>query len=158
MLLKLQEFLTGNNLYCSISNIFSQYVGIKTYYEQALFVMEHVLYVSPDRNLCYYRESIIQHMLFLCSQSVYLKELCHPKILMLQAYDLQFNTQYLDTLLTYMECLFNIAECARRLNLHYNTIKYRLEIIQTICKINYDDINEVTELLISRKIIKKDNQ
>lgn len=77
----------------------------------------------------------------------------HPGILKLDEYDKENNTEFLNTLFTYIDCLGDMRKAADNLYLHYNTLKYRMEKIENIMDINLKDNEElIHRLYLSKKI------
>ena len=52
----------------------------------------------------------------------------------------------------YLECNGSIADCAQRYYMHYNSIKYRLKVIQSVCGVDLNDPNTFVQLYLSFKI------
>lgn len=53
------------------------------------------------------------------------------------------NTDYIDTLRTYINCNYNISETARLCSLHRQSLLYRLEKIEELCGMslkNHEDL------------------
>lgn len=64
-----------------------------------------------------------------------IKDFYYPLIEDLIDYDNKNNTSLIITLYTYFECQFNKKECAKKLFIHINTLKYRLS---RIIELGYD--------------------
>ena len=54
----------------------------------------------------------------------------------------------LETLKVYVECGFNYREAARILNVHHNTIRYRLEQFSDITGLEITDQDDLLTILI----------
>lgn len=67
-------------------------------------------------------------------------------------YDLEFKTNFLDTLYIYLVTNKSLIETSKRLFVHKNTITYRLEKIKELFGVEYDDYNQnivyITSILI----------
>ena len=58
-------------------------------------------------------------------------------------HDIAKNTDYIETLRTYINCNYNISETARLCSLHRQSLLYRLEKIEELCGMslkNHEDL------------------
>lgn len=77
----------------------------------------------------------------------------HPAIRSIMEYDREFNTDYLKTLRLYLDHFCNLKETAADLDIHYNTMKYRVSMIEKIMDRSLRDDNVLKmQLYISIKI------
>lgn len=63
----------------------------------------------------------------------------HPVFRMIQTYDHEYHLGYLHTLLAYLRHQGNMRDTANELNIHYNTMKHRLSVIEEIIGIRLRD-------------------
>ena len=150
---KIKHFLRENHLYCGCSNTFSNILELKTYYTQTTIALKFGIRCTPEYSILYYKDYMINHILSICSSSISLSTIVHPFINMLQKHDQIYHTEYLKTLSVYLSCNGNLSECSRVLNVHYNTVKYRINTIQTIGEIDLKNPDVTTMLQISLKIL-----
>ena len=75
--------------------------------------------------------------------------LCHPGLLLLCEYDRNNDSQYVQTLYTYLKNNQNAVRSAKELYIHRSTFLYRLEKIREIVRCNFDDPEEVLYLQLS---------
>lgn len=155
---KLKYFLRENQLFCGCSNVFSNIMDVKTYYAQTNTALDLGRKRVPDYYFHYYKDYMLDHMLSLCSRSTSLASMCHPALFSLRHYDQSYNTSYFSTLSTYLECNGNLSECARLLNVHYNTMKYRIKMIQSIGEIDLKSIDIMATLRLSFKILEYEDR
>ncbi|NDL67079.1 PucR family transcriptional regulator [Anaerotalea alkaliphila] len=71
----------------------------------------------------------------------------HPAVRLLEAFDRENNTEYGHTLRVYVTCLCNSAKAIGKLNIHRNTLLYRLHKIERITGVDLDDTMTCTHLL-----------
>ena len=61
-----------------------------------------------------------------------LKEYVQTTLGKLIAYENQYSTPLIDTLYTYIQCEFNARLTAEKLFIHYNSVRYRLEVLEQL--------------------------
>lgn len=152
---RIESFLCDNDLYAGVSNLFFDIAHFKIHYEQA----EHVLRrADKQTRLVFFYDYIWEYVLDICQQRVSLRHLSHPIIHALANYDAQYGTEYLHTLETLLDCNGKLTDCAKALNVHYNTVKYRLKNIQQIIGADINDLHVMAQLLLAFKIYRELNQ
>ena len=82
-------------------------------------------------------------------QNSWLKSLLHPDFLRLIQCDLENNTQYTSSLYWYLFYSGNYTDAANQLNLHRNTLIYRINKIQELIHFDMDNINDKELFLLS---------
>lgn len=68
-------------------------------------------------------------------------------------YDKKYATCFTESLFAYLENAWNVVESAKALNIHRNSMGYRLEKIQEILKISLKDKNTGFHIHLSLKIL-----
>jgi DNA-binding PucR family transcriptional regulator len=91
-------------------------------------------------------------MLELLNQKYPIENFYHPALLTLLEYDEQYNTNYVEFLIIYLACGNNNNLCAKCFDIHYNSVKYRLNVIQEISNIDIKNIKELMNLYITCQI------
>lgn len=74
--------------------------------------------------------------LFLNTQKNELKDFVDEVLGVIISYDEKYETELLQTLKVYLECNHNMAQSAKKLYVHTNTIKYRLKTIKQILNVD----------------------
>ena len=78
----------------------------------------------------------------------------HPVITKILAYDRECGTRYLDTLRSYLYSFCNMKATALEMKVHYNTVKYRISMIEEISGRDLkDDRDLLRRLLCSLQIL-----
>ena len=133
-----------------VSNRFSDFSQLKSYYEQNVRVhdMEDVPLVSEPRLITCDR--VFRRLLATCCKGNLPS--CYGAD-MLYAYDRAHNTSYCETLLMYLVCERNAVATAAALFLHRNTLRNRLAKIDEIVSVDLDDRDERMHLLISLNVL-----
>ena len=102
-----------------------------------------------DTHLFTFSDHMIDHLVHLAHQVVSMKAFQHPIFRTLQKYDATYNTEYFPTLLHYLKSGGNMSTCAKELDIHYNTMKYRLKNIKQITHSDVSAPNVFTALYLS---------
>ncbi len=75
--------------------------------------------------------------------------LCHPAVLKLKMHDENMGTDFVRTILSYLFNNKSLSQSAKELFIHKNTLSYRLNAINELVKIEYDDPVERLHILLS---------
>lgn len=79
----------------------------------------------------------------------------HPDVRRLQVLDTKNSSNFIQTLFEYLMCGGNYTDAAHRLNLHRNSLIYRMSRIQEVVKSDLNNSNVRKEFLFSCLIIQK---
>ena len=81
--------------------------------------------------------------------------LCSNKLLILKQYDEKNKTELYRTLRVYLELERNVLQTAKTLFIHRSTLFYRLERIQKLADVDYEDARERLVLQLSFQILEQ---
>ena len=127
-LTKFYAFLQFHQLYAYISFPYENITENHIYYKQAAFLSsfysEHTL--IPEDYIVYYRNHFLQHTFSLCKDFTTLKSTIHPDIYKIIRHDQEQNTDYANTLRSYLMNGWNAVRTANELHIHKSTFFYRL--------------------------------
>jgi len=149
---RIAAYLDSKHLFGSISNPFTDISMLKNFYSQSVETNRIILFTKSGPGLYYYKNYILDYLLILGESTVSPINFIHPSIDILKNYDTLNSTNYLLSLQTYILSLGNMAESARLLDIHYNTMKYRIGVIQDIAHINLKDPATFVSVFISFRI------
>jgi hypothetical protein len=128
-----------------ISDIFENILDLTTYKYQASRLLE--LNQKDSRNNYYYQDFILHDIFAYANKEMekhnYKNQILHA----LLHYDVQNKTEYYHTLKTYICNLRDSNETIKELNIHRNTLLYRLQKIEEITSYNLKDKKICTKLL-----------
>lgn len=149
----LEQLAEESDMVCGVCRAFDDFGAIRDYYKQAQSAGK----IASRRcvRLLDYSACVADDIIALCQMERRGMTFCRPEILALSAYDRNNGTDYLDTLTIYLNNLCNMAQTARESHLHYNTIKYRLKLIEEICGIHAVSADDLCECLLSIRIIRQ---
>ena len=125
-------------------------MGIK----QSLKAIELGRHMNRECNLYHYKNYLFEHMLSTCSDQQELYQFCHPSFFLLREYDRRNNTSYLKFLYQYLENTNNPCGVITTLNIHRNTLKYRLDKIKGIMNVDLRDSKQLLLLYLSFQILR----
>ena len=151
---KLVEFLAENHMMAGLSNAFSCLTEMDKFYNQSLKAIELGRHMNRESSLYYYENYLFEHMLSTCSEQQELYQFCHPSIFVLREYDRKNNTNYLTFLYQYLENINNPRGVISALNIHRNTLKYRIDKIKGIMNIDLRDSKQLLLLYLSLQILR----
>jgi len=149
----LKGFLKTNNMYAGISRCFNNLVEVRDHYLQSLDALKLGVCLDKEAALFKYEDYAIYHIIDMCSNGGNLKENCHPSLLKLIEYDRQNNTKYTRSLYIYIVSSKNMTESANTLDIHRNTMQYRIGKIELIMDVDLNNSDTMLHLHLSFKIL-----
>jgi len=149
----LKGFLKTSNMYAGISRCFNSLVEVRDHYLQSLKALKLGILIDKEAGLFKYEDYAIYHIIEMCSNGGNVKKNCHPSLLKLIEYDRQNNTKYTHSLYTYIIRSKNMTESASTLDIHRNTMQYRIGKIELIMEVDLNNSNILLHLHLSFKIL-----
>lgn len=120
---------------------------------QSLDALRLGMFLNKEEYFFPYEEYALYHFAESCSDVENLKRNCYPALLKRIDYDRENKTEYSRSLYTFVIYSKNITESANALNIHRNTMIYRLEKIEAIMDIDINNSNTLLHLHLSFKIL-----
>ena len=114
-------------------------------WRQALFACVS----SEEPGVRYCRDLALPFLLRAVKSEPASADLLHPALSTLAAYDAETKSELAKTLSTYVSTGCNQVECAHRLHVHLNTLKYRLKRISEITGVDFKNQDELFYLQLS---------
>ena len=144
------EFLNTHDCFFLLSGPFPSLLDIGGM-EKALEAV--IPYVSPTSGgtpqVYHYSQFAELHALHLLSHELPLASACHPLLSELLQHDRENNSDYYQTLVAYLRSSCNITEAAKVLQIHRNSLLYRINKIEAILGSKLDDSLLKEQLLFS---------
>lgn len=154
VLARLKDLFEFYNIRCGVSELFEDLDAVQYYMFQAR--RAHKCRSSELKGpLALYRELRTDIMLDYILANVAQPNFAHELFLKLQADDAQNGTQYYLTLMAYLDCLFDSAVAAAKLNIHRNTLLYRINHIQDQYDYSFSDPVLIRDLLLSSWVCRR---
>lgn len=132
---KLREVATLNGLTVGVSNVYRSITDTRRGYEQARAAIRYGTTMShplDDGCLFRYCDYAYAQALDLAGRRMNLLMLCHPALRQLMEYDEDHGGELMETLFCYLQVAGSTARAAKLLNLHKNTMLYRLGRIKEV--------------------------
>ena len=104
---------------------------------------------------CRFDDYLLEYLLSQGGEHLSPELLCSNKLLILKQYDEKNKTELYRTLQVYLELERNVLQTAKTLFIHRSTLFYRLERIQKLADINYEDAKERLILQLSFQILEQ---
>lgn len=150
---RLIKYSKDSEMLCGISRSFISLLDNQKHYKQTLEGIVAGKRLDDKKVLFFYEDYVLQHIFNICSTHDSLQSFCHPALLTLINYDETNNTSFSKTLYSYVMKFKNPSELANELNVHRNTLYYRLTKIEEIMKLNLNNIDTLFRIYLSFKII-----
>lgn len=138
----------------SISYEFGRVEDIGLFCSQSSEMLEKAVFASNNYVTAYeLAPSMIEG---LCEKNPISRTYVHPDLLRLENADIRDNAEYCITLFYYLLCGGNYTDAAKIMNLHRNTLIYRVNKIREIVHSNIDDIRNRESLIYSYLLLNKE--
>lgn len=154
MLQEFADLLSRYNCVANISYPFNSLKDFYLYYVQTVYCMDIREKMDLHIPVLRYQDIIQYHMLINFSEQVNLDLLLNKAVKELQQTDRDNDSDYTNTLFMYVNCQQNISRAAEQMQLHYNTLKYRINRIISMTGIDLNDENTVFSVMISERILR----
>ena len=143
-------FLRDTLCKIGISNPFTDIFSIQTFCSEAETALSVGEQEAPSFWYYYFSDFVYDYLKAQCVAQYPASELCHPAISILKRYDaLHPHGCLILTLKVLIEHKFNISHAAEALFVHRTTCIYRLNKINELTGIDFNDMKQLTHLMIS---------
>ena len=143
------EFLNQHDCFFLLSSPFSSLLELNGIEKALEAVIPYVAPSSTAPEVYHYSQFAELHALHLLSEQLPLASACHSLLPELIQHDRDNNSDYYQTLVAYLRSSCNITEAAKTLQIHRNSLLYRINKIETILGSNLDDSTLKEQLLFS---------
>jgi sugar diacid utilization regulator len=125
-------------LYAGVSRIHGGLQSFRVGFHEARRALELGCVLAPDRSVTHFADLGLHRLLFALRETAEMQEFYDDMLGRLARYDEEKGSELVATLDAYL-CAHNATEVAARLNLHRNSLLYRLRRIQEITGLDLDD-------------------
>ena len=153
VLREVETWLQQRGLIAGVSQTAYHLRNLSGRHQQAMKAIQMGTLLEGAGPLFYYDTYAIYHCLELCAPQLSLLQLCHSAVLKLESYDRKNGTELLGTLHAYLSCHRNLSEAAASLYIHRNTLSKRLEKINDLISVDFNDAETVFHLMFSYRIL-----
>ena len=141
------------NVRCGISRSFEQLSDLRLHYDQAITALNVGINMEYDKLVYYYDLNAIYHITKVYAESGFAESFIHPALGKLLKYDREYNTDFVYTLNEYFKHFGNITNLSKVLNLHRNTIIYRIQRTEEIMNVSLSDYIIMEQMAFSLRLI-----
>ena len=156
LLKELLESLAGYNYSTGISMEFPRMQDLKAYYKQALFTLTIGMRLNPEKKNHYFTDYSPLQFFLPISELPIPQTWLHPIISEMRIYDKMYNTEYLNTMKEFILSGKNRKASAKQLNVHLNTLNYRLDKMEDLFRIFQLNRQDYLHLFCSLLLIELD--
>ena len=150
---KLETFSNDIKMLCGISRTFTSLLDTRLNFQQAVESINSGKRANPSQNIFSYENIVMQHIISICEKEAPLKSFCLPNLDKLRLYDASKGTDFYNTLHFFANKFNNPTELAKDLNLHRNTLYYRIKKIEEILEIDLNNTDNLFRVYFSFKIL-----
>ncbi len=131
-------------------NTFTHLRDVRYSYEQACAAVRLGFETGQDRQQLFsFSDYALPYILQKCTVDIPAEALRAPGVQALDAIDRETGSEYCKTLRVYFQNNMNLAQSAKELHIHRNTLLYRMEKIKSILPENPDEYKDRLFLMIS---------
>ena len=135
------------NICAGLSRPIHKLTELKDAYEEALSTLRTTQILRHNGAMAGYDDFLMLRLLDGLREDVNIKDFCLPDIQALQEYDKSHDSELCRTMLCYLEQGKNVTGTAKILNIHRNTVHYRINKCTEILK-NIDFANDYIAFLL----------
>ncbi|WP_054875516.1 PucR family transcriptional regulator [Oxobacter pfennigii] len=151
--IKLRKFIESNYIYSGMSNVFHDITIMKKHYYQSLAAIRFGQKYEHKYKIYEYKEYYLYDMFYVIEEHDELLHYCDPKLLELIEYDEKNGTNYAESLYTYISSGMDIAQSAVILNIHRNSLSYRIKRIEEIMSLDLKEAKLGFNLYLSFQML-----
>lgn len=149
----LREFIRTNNLQAGISRSFTDLTEVRVHYLESVEALRLGNLLKKETNFFRYADYLIYDLINCHSDNENSKKFMHRSLLKLIDYDKKNSTEFVHSFHIYLRNFKNIKDSATALNIHRNTMFYRVEKIESILNVDLNDVDILFQLYLSYKIL-----
>ena len=153
LLLTTTPFLRDSFLKTGISNAVRGTIDLRYCYLQARIALDSGSKYQNYRWVHRFENISIDYLCDCCIRDMPAHMVCSEKLIRLREYDNAHNSQFSETLRTFLDTHLNAVQAAKRLFIHRSTFLYRLERIREIIDIDFNDEEMLFYLMLSFRIL-----
>lgn len=142
-------------IYVGLSNCFRSILDLPAYYNQALRAIELGVCHTDQAGLFSYEQYYLEHIKNVFLQIESAETFCHPKMKRLLEYDRTHDSELAYTLYSYLSNERSLAKTALKMNMHRNSVVYRIKKIHSLIGEEFGGYMERQYLILSYEINSK---
>lgn len=147
------DFPAMEQVVVGVSDIFDDLYYVKNYYRQAKKAIEYGSVLEQGKRKYYYTEYRFIDLVSKIKSTEEFYSFLHPVVLEISKYDREHHSHYFITLLTYLAHGKSIERSCTELELHKNTVQYRINKIKELFGIDFEDEEQLFDISLSLKML-----
>lgn len=151
-------FFVRNGLKLGISSEFSSIYDMAAYYREALTAIQLGPRFDPDGRFYLYDNLRLYDMVCRVGRDSDLVGFCYPPFMKLFRYDQENGTELGPTLYFYLLDIKDPSRVCKKLNIHKNTLYFRLKKIQSIMQVDYTRLPVAAKIFVTIIILRHTGQ
>ena len=148
----------GDGWRAAVSYPFDAPAEVQRAWEQCQSVRRFDAKIPSRTRVLNFSSRVVLDLLERARQSSDLSRYCHPLARRILDYDKANGTEYARTLYYYLKAFRQTEMTADLLSVHRNTVFYRLERIQSLFRVNFDDVGLLSAIMLSFDILLDDDE
>ncbi len=149
----MERFLQYYDLCCVFSSAYQDICHSYRQFTMLRQVLDIGRRLYPKKRIQHLQDLLVYQMFMVCNRTAPLIEFVPPRMMKLRDYDRQNNSELFTTLYYYLICQKNTSAVAAKLNIHRNTLFYRINRIHEITEFDLNNEETVFQILLSFKLL-----
>lgn len=159
---ELETSLKNLLIHIGISSSCMGITGLARGYKEAMYALKIANLQIKKGTTIFYENLDLYRLITSHETLAEVKRIYKETLGILREYDKKNKTDLLNTLKTFLQMNCSYRETGRKMFLHHNTVRYRINIIENLCNVNLEQLSDQLKLLISiyfeQMLEKIDNQ
>lgn len=151
--IRLGSILKSFHAYCGISRVIPDLLKFSAYRQQVDLLLNAVTGLYSDQSIFEYDQYWLEATLSVILQHLDYENYLVPEINLLKKFDWENSTNYFESLCVYLQLMGNSKDASNALNIHRNTLLYRINKIEEILSIDLTNPDLFLRLLLSIRLI-----
>lgn len=152
------SFFARNDLKIGISSEFHSIYDMASYYQEAVTAIQLGSRFDPDGHFYLYDNLRLYDMINRVARDNDLMSFCYPPFMKLFQYDRENGTELGPTLYLYLLDIKDPSRVCGLLNIHKNTLYFRLKKIQSIMQVDYTRLPVAAKIFVTIIILRHTGQ
>lgn len=150
---KIQPHFIKEGITISISMYFKNLIKLPEHYKTVKDLMLIGEKLSPEKNILFYNDYTMVHMLYICRHQIDIRVFCLPEAFILYDYDKENGTEFFYSLYIYLKYNRSLVTASNILLIHRNTLVYRIEKAGKLANLNFTNCDIALQMIISYEIL-----
>lgn len=152
------DFFVRNSLKIGISSEFYSLYDMKTHYNDAKSAIDLGMIFAPKEHFYLYDNLRLYDVVCHLAADNDIMSFCYPPFMTLFQYDIDHGTQLGPTLYLYISDPKQPAAVCEKLNIHKNTLYFRLDKARSIMNVDYNQLSVATQIYFTVIILRYTKQ